>query len=276
MSQLRFFLLVETVNSLFFNQKIDSLPTTRQCQLLQAFRQLRRWVEIVVHRHPGMGRGGWAGQEGFHSTQARSQDRNPDPLEQGLGRRQPIRELERDHPAEPAEPAAGALVAGVVKKSPAETAGFKTGDVIITFDGRRVPESRKLPLMVAETDVGKKVRVVVWRNGKKEMLSVQLGELEKVDQASLTAPGGPDTKGKAGGQQFKELGLTLAPLSKDLAKRFEIEEQADGVVVTDANVRFFMSDAQNVQNHPVATRDCPLSKRPNSRLGCIFLLSCAS
>ncbi|MCG8545449.1 MAG: DegQ family serine endoprotease [Alphaproteobacteria bacterium] len=128
----------------------------------------------------------------------------------------------------------GALVAGVVKQSPAEAAGFKTGDVIMTFDGRRVPESRKLPRMVAETDVGKKVRVVVWRNGKKEVLSVQLGELEKVDQASLTA-GGAESKGKGDGREFKELGLTLAPLSKDLAKRFEIEDQPEGVVVTEVD-----------------------------------------
>lgn len=128
--------------------------------------------------------------------------------------------------------ARGALVAGVVKKSPAESAGFKTGDVILKFDGRGVSESRKLPRMVAETDVGKKVPVVVWRNGRRETLSVQLGELEKVDQASLSTSGKATPKGKEGGQEFKELGLTLAPLTEELAKRFELEKQAGGVVVT--------------------------------------------
>jgi serine protease Do len=125
----------------------------------------------------------------------------------------------------------GALVAGVVKESPAEAAGFKTGDVILSFDGHDVPESRRLPRMVAETDVGKKVQVVVWRNGKRSTLSVQLGELEKVDQAALTEPteAAPTEKG---GHEFKELGLTLSPLSKDLASRFELEEDVDGLVVT--------------------------------------------
>jgi serine protease Do len=125
----------------------------------------------------------------------------------------------------------GALVAGVVKDSPAEAAGFKTGDVILSFDGRDVSESRRLPRMVAETDVGKKVQVVIWRNAKRSTLSVQLGELEKVDQAALTEPaeGAPKEKG---GQEFKELGLTLAPLSKDLASKFELEEDINGLVVT--------------------------------------------
>jgi serine protease Do len=128
----------------------------------------------------------------------------------------------------------GALVAGVVKGSPAESAGFKTGDVILTFDGRRVPESRKLPRMVAESDVGKKVRVVVWRNGRKVKLGVKLGELEKVDQASLSTPGKPTQPGK-GGTKFPELGLTLAPLTKELASRFELGEDASGIVVTNVD-----------------------------------------
>src|SRR3546814_1758130 len=75
--------------------------------------------------------------------------------------------------------ASGAFVAGVVKGSPAEEAGFKTGDIILRFDGQEVPESRRLPRMVAETAVGKDAHVVIWRNGEKKELTVKLGELEK-------------------------------------------------------------------------------------------------
>lgn len=125
----------------------------------------------------------------------------------------------------------GAMVAGVVKKSPAEAAGFKTGDVILTFDGRRVTESRRLPRMVAETDVGKNVRVVVWRNGRKTNLTVRLGELEKVDQASLSTPAAPQNTEK-GGKEIKELGLTLSAITKELKSRFELADDLDGVVVT--------------------------------------------
>ncbi len=125
----------------------------------------------------------------------------------------------------------GALVAGVVADSPAEAAGFAPGDVILTFNGVDVPESRRLPRIVAETGVGKEVDVVVWRQGKKRTLRVTLGELEKVDQASFKV-----SRGRSGGtdssEEVDELGLTLAPLTKELAKRFEIDRETDGVVIT--------------------------------------------
>ena len=127
--------------------------------------------------------------------------------------------------------ASGAFVAGVVKGSPAEKAGFKTGDIILRFDGQEVPESRRLPRMVAETAVGKDAHVVIWRNGEKKELTVKLGELEKVDQASLGEPGRDQAEPES--KSFDDLGLTLAPMSKELAQRFELGPDAQGVVITD-------------------------------------------
>jgi serine protease Do len=72
--------------------------------------------------------------------------------------------------------------------------------------------------------------VVVWRNGKRETLSVQLGELEKVDQAALTTPE-KDTPSEKGGRAFEELGLSLSPLNPELASRFDLEEDVTGLVV---------------------------------------------
>ena len=123
----------------------------------------------------------------------------------------------------------GALVAGVGKGSPADRAGFKSGDVILKFDGKRVDESRRLPRMVAETNVGKKVRVVVWRNQRNRQLYVQLGELEKVDQTAART-GKSRTKGKI--SKFDNLGLSVAPVSDDLVKRFKLPDSAEGAVVT--------------------------------------------
>jgi serine protease Do len=73
--------------------------------------------------------------------------------------------------------------------------------------------------------------VVIWRNGKRSNLTVQLGELEKVDQAALTEPA-ESAPTEKGGKEFKELGVSLAPLSKELASRFEIDEDVVGLVVT--------------------------------------------
>ncbi len=128
--------------------------------------------------------------------------------------------------------ARGALVAGVVPDSPAEAAGFKSGDVILEFGDRSVPESRRLPRIVADSNVGKSVSVRIWRDGKEKTLEVTLGELEKVNVASF----GGGRSGKGSGQRtetIEALGLKLAPLSKSLIKRFDLDEDAEGVVVTD-------------------------------------------
>ena len=127
----------------------------------------------------------------------------------------------------------GALVAGVMKNSPAEAGGVKQGDVIIQFDNGDVTQSRKLPRMVAESNVGKDVPVRVWRDGKEIDLTVRLGELEKVDQASLRALSGRrDKAGKVSRVVVDALGLALSPVTPELTKKFEIDEDAKGVVIT--------------------------------------------
>ena len=62
--------------------------------------------------------------------------------------------------------AMGALVQGVQAGSPAAEAGFEAGDVIVSFDGKPVEEMRRLPRIVAETEIGKSVSVELIRGGK--------------------------------------------------------------------------------------------------------------
>jgi serine protease Do len=128
--------------------------------------------------------------------------------------------------------AKGALVAGVVDDSPAAAAGFKSGDVILSFNMTEVPESRRLPRIVADTGVGKEVDVNVWREGKNITLHVTLGELEKVNVASFS-PGGKSDSKSGRTETVTELGLKLAPFSNALAKQFELDEDSEGVVILD-------------------------------------------
>ncbi|MBP5857901.1 DegQ family serine endoprotease [Marivibrio halodurans] len=132
------------------------------------------------------------------------------------------------------EEAAGALVANVYEKSPAERAGFKSGDVVLRFDGQKVPSQRALPRMVANTDVGKEVDVVVWRNGEEKTLKVTLGELEKVDLASLRTEDGEQGQGDGSAAVTVEsLGLSLAEITGEVAQRLELDPNTKGVLVTD-------------------------------------------
>jgi len=125
----------------------------------------------------------------------------------------------------------GALVASVVANSPADTAGIQQGDVILEFDGRAVSEMRRLPRMVAETPIGRTVEVTVWRRGERQKVEVDLGLLNEEVAAALPQPEvvpGPE-------QRIEDLGLTLSGLSDELQRRFQIDPDAEGVVVTEVD-----------------------------------------
>ncbi len=75
----------------------------------------------------------------------------------------------------------GALVASVAENSPSEKGGIKAGDIILEFDGIKINEMTELPKIVAETDVGKKVIVKIWRNKRETKKEIILGRLETSD-----------------------------------------------------------------------------------------------
>ena len=126
----------------------------------------------------------------------------------------------------------GALVAGIDDKGPAKTAGFKTGDVIVKFDGKDVKQSRDLPKLVAQAPVGKEVEVTVVRDGKDVPLSVKLGRLEDGEkQASLDVKS--DAQPEPSAVQAA-LGMKFLALSDETRQRFNIKDSVKaGVVVTD-------------------------------------------
>jgi serine protease Do len=126
--------------------------------------------------------------------------------------------------------AEGALVASVIDDSPAAQGGIKPGDVIRKFDGKSVKEMRSLPRIVAETEVGKPVRVDIWREGKAETLKVAVGELKEDEQQMASATAGP-----AGELEIDELGMKLASINDKTRERFKLKDDAKGVVVTEVD-----------------------------------------
>ena len=125
--------------------------------------------------------------------------------------------------------ASGALVTNLSPDGPAARAKLEVGDVILTFDGKPITEMRSLPRIVAETAVGREVEVAVWRKGKKKTLLATLGEFPE-DEAKIASPT-PAQRPKDA--TVESLGVDLAAITPALRERFDLADDAAGVVVTD-------------------------------------------
>lgn len=125
--------------------------------------------------------------------------------------------------------AAGALVAEV-PEGPARSAGVEPGDVIVTFDGQHVENTRALVRMVGNAPVGKKVQLVVIRDGQAKTLSVVLGRREEAEakvQPASVQPKAPMEK--------SVLGVTVVDLDDALRKQLGLDGSVAGVVVRDVD-----------------------------------------
>ncbi len=127
------------------------------------------------------------------------------------------------------ESAAGALVTDV-PEGPAMEAGMEAGDVIVTFDGNEVPDTRDLVRMVGNAPIGEAVPVEVLRDGKTETLTITLGRRE---EAETVVPASADDEETS--DQTELLGLGLSSVTPELAQQFQLPEDATGLVVTEVD-----------------------------------------
>lgn len=124
---------------------------------------------------------------------------------------------------------AGVLVSDVRKGSAAEKAGFKRGDVITAINGEKIDDSNVLRNKVAGTLPGTEIRISVLRDGSQQELTATLDEYEMPgnEDESDRPQGVPENQSNTG-----KLGLTLQPVTPQIARQFGIEGNAEGMVVT--------------------------------------------
>nr|WP_188482144.1 DegQ family serine endoprotease [Marivita lacus] len=128
--------------------------------------------------------------------------------------------------------AEGALISDV-PEGPAMDAGLQAGDVIISFDGRDVEDTRGLVRQVGNTEVGKAVRVVINRDGATQTLMVTLGRREEAESSVPASQPGPDVEDTP--QSMDLMGLTLSPLTTEIREQLELPETAKGLAVMDVD-----------------------------------------
>lgn len=125
----------------------------------------------------------------------------------------------------------GVLVSDVRKGSAAEKAGFKRTDVITAINGEKIEDSNVLRNKVAGTLPGTEIKITVLRDGSPRELTATLDEFEmtgnKANGESEDGDGAPEKQSDTG-----KLGLTLQPVTPQIAKQFGLESEAEGMVVT--------------------------------------------
>lgn len=115
----------------------------------------------------------------------------------------------------------GALVESVDKDSPAAKGGVEVKDVIVKLDGKPITNALSLRRTVERIAPGTDVKVVVVREGKEKTVTVKLGEAPSGDETEPATPESGDSTG-----------LTVRPLTAELAKQLGVGTDVQGVVVT--------------------------------------------
>ena len=120
----------------------------------------------------------------------------------------------------------GALVVSVAEGSPSAKGGIKAGDIILEFDGKSINEMKELPLIVAQTEVGKTVDVKVWRNKREVTKKIKLGRLETSEDFNI------QNSEKSKYITIEGLKIKVRPIyDSDIASR-KLPENTKGVLIS--------------------------------------------
>jgi serine protease Do len=132
----------------------------------------------------------------------------------------------------------GITISNVVPNSPAERAGLKTGDTIVSVDGKPVKNGDELVADIAARKPGAKVGLGYLRNGKKEETTVTVADRAKLFASRL---GDDEETGEESTPKQSKLGITVRPLTDDMASRLNVPS-GQGVIVQEVKPGSFADD----------------------------------
>lgn len=123
--------------------------------------------------------------------------------------------------------ARGAIVTSVATGGPAERAGLQRGDVITAINKQPIIDNNSLRNLVASMPPGSNVQVTALRNGRDQSFTVALAELPDRER-----PESEEETSSTRGTGNEKFGLTLQPLTAEMASRYGLDADDRGLVVT--------------------------------------------
>ena len=131
----------------------------------------------------------------------------------------------------------GEIVRSVVPGEPAAKAGIQQGDVILKVGDRDVTPEETVSYLIANSSVGTRVPLEVIRDGRRQTLTVQVGQRPTEEELARQAGGGTPDQEQALGEEGPvspgtALGLSLQPLNPQIIRALNLPADVRGVVIT--------------------------------------------
>ena len=126
----------------------------------------------------------------------------------------------------------GAVISKVNPNGPADKGGIEPGDVAVEFSGKPVKDSDSLVAMVVNTKPGTSVPVVIYRNNQRKTVNVVIDELDLDAEQSRTSRRGGTSREETT-PTTTDFGMTLDPITPELARRADLPSNTGGAIVTD-------------------------------------------
>lgn len=129
----------------------------------------------------------------------------------------------------------GAILSFIDQEGPAADVDLRQGDLILSYGGRRVRDSRIFSRLVAETEIGEAVELEIIRRDRRMTRTVTIGELdegETDDENPASPPGLVSPLQPASNELY---GMTLGELTPQTRRRYRVHPDAEGVLVTDVD-----------------------------------------
>jgi serine protease Do len=146
----------------------------------------------------------------------------------------------------------GVLIGRVILETPAEKAGLKADDIILSVDGQEVNRPNQLQSIIGRKRPDDTITLGIFRRGKNRTITATLTDKIPEDMQQTTSHQRPEKS-----KEISEIGITVQDITPELSRQAGLPKDIEGVLVTDASRQarragFIRGDViQSVLQYPI-------------------------